>query len=275
MVAGHSAATMAEFYDIKTKNTTQKVIQSLNHKYGMLGNVEELESPSINKDREEDMNNYKKEAEDVRRIRIMKRQEDRKENVVSTSDWKKFLDAVIEIDSNWLASSKTPLKAFRKSTLKLILGSKKLQEAVEGMIIGETQKYKFFYYVEKCILKKEKKYNATNMEKDVFHQLLDWICKEAKKSIVENITDTTENVSEELKLLKKKCEENLVVLNEHGSIPTEELFKKLSPSFFSEGDLNTLLNEASKMSDTDWFVRVSTRTAFFNMERMQFTLKDV
>ena len=41
LVAGHSAATMADFYDPKTKNTTQKVIQSLNHKYGMLGNVED------------------------------------------------------------------------------------------------------------------------------------------------------------------------------------------------------------------------------------------
>ena len=105
------------------------------------------------------MCNYKKEAEDVRRIRNKKRQEDLKENVISSSDWKKFLDAVIEIDSNWLASCKTPLKTFRKSTQKLILGSKNLQKAVEGMIIGETQKYKFFYYVEKCILKKENKHD--------------------------------------------------------------------------------------------------------------------
>ena len=131
----------------------------------MLGNVEDLKAPSINKEREEDMCNYKKEAEDVRRIRNKKRQEDLKENVISSSDWKKFLDAVIEIDSNWLASCKTPLKTFRKSTLKLILKSKNLQKAVEGMIIGETQNYKFFYYVEKCILKKEKKHDVTPMEK--------------------------------------------------------------------------------------------------------------
>ena len=106
------------------------------------------------------------------------------------------------------------------------------------------------------------------MEKDVFHQLLDWICKEAKKIIVEDITGTVENVSEDLKLLKKKCEENIVVQKEDGSIPTEELFKKLSPSVFSEGDLKTLLNEASKMSETEWFLTVSALKAFFNMEKI-------
>ena len=78
-MAGHAAETMDEYYDLKSKNTTQTVIDALNNKYDMVSEVENLEASSISVQREIDFSKYKETAEEDRSNRLSKQKAELKD----------------------------------------------------------------------------------------------------------------------------------------------------------------------------------------------------
>ena len=177
-MAGHAAETMDEYYDLKSKNTTQTVIDALNNKYDMVSEVENLEASSISDQREIDFSKYKETAEEDRRNRLSKQKAELKDQEMPTVYWNRFMKVAYRLSPTWLKSRTTMSpKAFKKLTLELLLQEYDLQDSLCNMLLGDS--FKFLQYVGRCDMKKVKKNKrVSKRDEDILSQVLEWICKE-------------------------------------------------------------------------------------------------
>ena len=281
LVAGHSAETMQEYYDLKSKKTTQTVISSLDKKYEMDIHMKDLEASNINSERDEEFFKFKEAAEDDQKKRLLKHKEEQKDKVIPTNYWNQFVKVANKNCSGWLKSRATMSpKVFKKITLELILRKCDLQESFFNMLIGENESYSFLQHVNDNNFKKMKKNKKLlKTDKEVLLQALDWICKEAIVILSNNEANPSESVNcsvaidSKLFELKRSIELTVDLPKDSDNIPTGQLIRMMCPSVYSRDDMNVLLNEASRLDESDWFLRANSSTTYFNLNRMEFGIR--
>lgn len=281
LVAGHSAETMQEYYDLKSKKTTQTVISSLDKKYEMDIHMKDLEASNINSEKDEEFFKFKEAAEDDQKKRLLKHKEEQKDKVIPTFYWNQFVEVANKNCSGWLKSRATMSPClFKKLTLQLILRKCDLQESFFNMLMGENESYNFLQYVNDYNFKKMKKNKKLlKTDEEVLLQALDWIYKEAIIVLSNNEANPSESVDSSVAIdnklieLKRSIELNVALPRDVDNIPTEQLIKMMCPSVYSKDDMNVLLNEASRLDESDWFLRANSSTTYFNLNRMEFEIR--
>ena len=171
-------------------------------------------------------------------------------------------------------------KVFKKLTLELILRKCDLQESFINMLMGENESYNFLQYVNDYNFKKMKKNKKLlKTDEEVLLQALDWIYKEAIIVLSNNEANPSESVDSSVAIdnklieLKRSIELNVALPRDVDNIPTEQLIKMMCPSVYSKDDMNVLLNEASRLDESDWFLRANSSTTYFNLNRMEFEIR--
>ena len=148
------------------------------------------------------------------------------------------------------------------------------------MLIGENESYSFLQYVNDNNFKKMKKNKKLlKTDKEVLLQALDWICKEAIMLLSKNQANPSESVDcsvaidSKLFELKRSIEQTVDLPKNVDNIPTGQLIRMMCPSVYSRDDMNVLLNEASRLDESDWFLRANSSTTYFNLNRMEFGIR--